>query len=179
MCLDPHAVAKIEVRAAIELLQAQFESIEASNAEVSKAGMVELARLKRLLDECCNCYSRRRSVFLLNCIIRLLAELAFRMIGTSICILIAILESRRWINDDWCCTPTSSARLEDLAKGLGQTSGYLSVLSVFDRSRSARSQRSAYPAIRGGAGRACRTLVRNRSSRQRREPGNIRGSRCA
>lgn len=50
MCLDPHALAKIEAREALVSLRGLFETMAASNVEGSRAGLAELATLEHLLD---------------------------------------------------------------------------------------------------------------------------------
>lgn len=99
MCIDPHAVAKIEVRTALEILERRFEAMAASDVEVSKAGLAQVARLKRLLVSCDSCYSRRRSEFVLRCVMRVLAEVVLRVIETSYCPLSATYRSPRLTYD--------------------------------------------------------------------------------
>lgn len=143
MCLDPHGLAKIEARCALRQVRARFETMAASNAEESMAGLRELARLEYLLDRCDNCFTRRRSVFLLDCVIRLLAELVFRMIGSSNCIHAAMVSSRIGINDPGHVAAVSPAIGWHLSIGTRWSAGHLGVLPLASRKRQARGERAA------------------------------------
>src|SRR4051794_8119595 len=111
MCLDPHAVAKIKTREALDCMERILVEMAATNTGLSSAGLVELARLKRRLEWCDESYSRHRSQILLVWIHRLFAELVIRVIGPSICLLVGCSRltephfprprrNRRWNNDD-------------------------------------------------------------------------------
>lgn len=135
MCLDPHAVAKIEIRAALEVLEARLKEIEASNVEVSGVMLTRVARLKRLLHSCDSCFSRRRSEWLLKLIVRALAEIVFRMIETSNCSQLAATRPPRRIDD---CRPSYSAPppfLRVVTDGTGFKNEYLGVLPLTRRGR--------------------------------------------
>lgn len=99
MCLDPHAVAKIETRATLDRLETWFESMAASDVEISKAGLALTARLKQLLDRCDESFSRRWSELALEVVIRVLAEVVLRIIGISYCSLPAATSPWSLIND--------------------------------------------------------------------------------
>jgi hypothetical protein len=81
MCLDPHAVAIIHVREALENIDCYLHGLAADNTEVS-AAIRKIAALKRQVDRCSGCYSRRRSKRLLAWIIREAAELVVNVTET-------------------------------------------------------------------------------------------------
>ena len=143
MCLDPHALAKIEARCALRQVRARFEAMAASNAEESVAGLRELARLEHLLDRCDNCFTRERSVFLLDCAIRLLADLVFRWIGSSYCIQTATVSSRIRINDFGHVAAVSAAVGWHLPTGARGSAGHIGLLPFAGRERQARGERAA------------------------------------
>jgi hypothetical protein len=81
MCLDPHAVAILQVREALENIECYLHRLAADNTDVS-AAVSRLAVLKHQVDRCSGCYSRRRSKRLLAWVIREAAELVVRVTET-------------------------------------------------------------------------------------------------
>ena len=78
MC-DPHALAKIEMREALRCLEQILIAIAATNTGLSSAGLYQVARLRRRLEWCDLCYSRRRSQLLLMWIAKAAAELILQV----------------------------------------------------------------------------------------------------
>jgi hypothetical protein len=80
MGIDPHAVARIHAREALEELEKHFIALADSNSNVSAAGLSRLAVLRRQLDRCTECHSRQRSIVLLMWVLREAAALVVRVI---------------------------------------------------------------------------------------------------
>lgn len=173
MCLDPHAVAKIEVRAALELLEARLEEIKASNVEVSGVVLTRIARLKRLLHSCDSCFSRRRSELLLMLIVRALAEIVFRLIETSNCSQLAALSLHRRIDD--CRTSDSSPPpfLRLIPSGTGVENGHLCVLSLAHRGGQAGAEYRSPAQIERRAWRTRRIALRHSTRWIKRSSGRF------
>lgn len=90
MCIDPHALAQIQVRESLDSLELILTEIAATDSGLSSVGLKELTRLRHRLDWCTECYSRRRSQLLLMWIVKNVAELVMRIImRPSFCSLLA------------------------------------------------------------------------------------------
>jgi hypothetical protein len=85
LCLDPHALAKIQTREALDNLEQILVAMAATNTGLSSLGLAQVARLRHRLAWCDECYSRQRSQALLSWVLRLAFELMIRVIGPSIC----------------------------------------------------------------------------------------------
>ena len=80
MGIDPHAVARIHAREALDELERHFIALADSNSNVSAAGLSRLAVLRRQLERCTECHSRQRSIVLLMWVLREAAALVVRVI---------------------------------------------------------------------------------------------------
>jgi hypothetical protein len=120
LCLDPHALAKIQTREALDSLEQILVAMAATNTGLSSLGLAQVARLRHRLEWCDECYSRQRSQALLLWVLRLVFELTIRVIGPSICFthVVRRLAARRlrhirtdqlWEpHDHWTHHPSSS-----------------------------------------------------------------------
>lgn len=128
---DPHALAKIRIRELLEKLEGLFHKIAATNAEVSKAGLEELARLKRRLRWCDESYSRQRSSQLLDWIVRVVAQLIIRAIEASFCFQPAGAYPQGYIDDSRQRNQDSQAHCGLFPKAVCPQTQNLAVLSLF------------------------------------------------
>ncbi len=85
MCLDPHAVAKIEARELLDRVERLLRSMEATSAGVSDAEFNKIAKFRRRLAWCDECCSRRRSKLILLWVVKRIGELLLNVIETSSC----------------------------------------------------------------------------------------------
>src|SRR4051812_2864940 len=97
--MDPHAWAKIRTRESLESLERLAVLTGATNAEVSRAMLFDIARLKHRLTWCDGCCSRARSIKLWCWIVRAIAELLVKWMGTSSCTLFAVWKALRLTYD--------------------------------------------------------------------------------
>jgi hypothetical protein len=105
MCLDPHAVAKIETRMMLDSLEQLLVDLANSNANASAAGLAELAVLRHRLSWCNECYSRHRSQLLLSWIQKRAADLVLRVIEASFYQQSASVFMRWSIGNAWSYNP--------------------------------------------------------------------------
>lgn len=123
--MDPHAWAKIRTRESLEVLEQLAETVDATNAGVSRAMLTEIARLKYRLAWCDSCYSRARSVALWKWVVRATAQVVIRWMEISHCLFFAVprallfnLDYDTW-ND--CSTPAAvETSVAGRSRGLGR-----------------------------------------------------------
>ncbi|SRR6266487_3731957 len=132
MSVDPHALAKIRTRQLLQDIEQLLTRIAASNAEVSEAGLFELARLRRRLSWCDECYSRHRSRQILNWILKIAAELVLRVIEASYCFQPAGNATQCSYDDYWWCNQDPQTVRWLLPEGVRQRARHFAVLSVAD-----------------------------------------------
>lgn len=140
MC-DPHALAKIEMRDALRCLEQILVAMAATNTGLSSAGLHQVARLKRRLEWCDECYSRRRSQLLLMWIAKVAAELVIQVMRPPLCLYFAagpdaMSGLTQHIKYDNRIGYSSSApgQWSD-AEGLRAKGGHHSLVPLFNRER--------------------------------------------
>ncbi len=126
--MDPHAWAKVRTRESLEALEQLANLIGATNAEVSRAMLLEVARLKHRLEWCDTCYSRARSIKLWCWVVRCMAELLIKWLGTSRCTVLAVLTAPRFSYDSWNDHQTSATGETPVAAGPREASQHLRIL---------------------------------------------------
>src|SRR4051794_13917136 len=125
--MDPHVWAKVRTRESLESLERLANLVGATNAEVSRAMLFEIARLKHRLEWCDSCYSRARSLLLWCWIVRAIAELLVKL-GTSHCRSLALLTAPRYLYDTWNDDQAPATSQAHLAIRAGQAYRNLAIL---------------------------------------------------
>lgn len=153
MSLDPHAVAQIQTRIALELLEQILRDLAHSNAKASAAGLVLTAKLMVRLHWCHECYSRHRSQKLLDWILKKAAELVLRVIEASF-YQQSVAARRRWSIHDARQYDSRTQKLGGpFAKTARRGSSYFPRIPLTDRIRQAGSYNSPAPANGSGTGK--------------------------
>lgn len=82
MCLDPHAVAVINLREALDHIERYVRITDTDRSSVSVAEYDRIATLRATLDRCSGCYSRRKSKRLFSSVLKEASELVVRVTET-------------------------------------------------------------------------------------------------
>jgi lipid-binding SYLF domain-containing protein len=82
MCLDPHAVAVINLRETLNHIEHYLRDTDTGKSSVSVAEYDRIAALRAKLDRCSACYSRRKSKRLFSSVLKEASELVVRVTET-------------------------------------------------------------------------------------------------
>lgn len=96
MCLDPHAVAVIKAREALEQLEVFVQRFDdgADNGALKASLLGRIHVLRKRIEWCYMSYSRQRSVLLFQWIVRAVSEVVMEILKALNCLLSAAVMPR-------------------------------------------------------------------------------------